>query len=242
MTNLNNDFYSFNKGEVYKHNSPEVVHNFFYGNQYQSSVTLLFNDSPSENKMFKTIKLEGSDSWAASYVSPLGSGSLPKTNLIKKESYYYSNLIRNAGNLDTVFLSSQGIGTVISSSLNPGYVDMYVSGDVGNTISLYYNDPTYGQQGDLVFSMNTTTGTKTLCGVASEVQYNKATNQTRIRLVPSNGTLVLPAVGSYMIFIKNSQAESYGLRGYFMELTLTNDSTSEVELFEVSSEIFKSYP
>jgi hypothetical protein len=241
MTNLNNDFYSFYRGNIWKHNKL-ATHNNFYGNQYSSSITLIFNDSPSENKMFKTAKIEGSSPWSASYSSPISSGSLPASNFKKKESYYYANLIRNAGNLDTVFLSAQGIGTVISGSLNPGYVDIFIAGNVGNTISLYYLDPTFGEQGDLVFSMNTSTGVKTLCGIASQVQYDKATNRTRIRLVAANGILVLPNVSDYMIFIKNSQAESPGIRGYYMQMTLTNTDTTEAELFEVSSEVFKSYP
>ena len=37
-------------------------------------------------------------------------------------------------------------------------------------------------------------------------------------------------------------AESYGARGYYMETLLENDSTSEVELFAIFSEVFKSFP
>ena len=106
--------------------------------------------------MFKTIKLESSDKWAATYVSPLGSGSINELNLIKKESYYFSNLLRNSGNYDTVFLSAQGIGEVVSSSLNPSYVDVFFKGNVGNTISLatYPFDPVNPAYGDILFIMD----------------------------------------------------------------------------------------
>jgi hypothetical protein len=42
--------------------------------------------------------------------------------------------------------------------------------------------------------------------------------------------------------VKDAVAESYGARGYYMETTLTNTDTEAVELFAISSQIFKSYP
>ena len=51
-----------------------------------------------------------------------------------------------------------------------------------------------------------------------------------------------PVNGDYILYFKNAQAESYGARGYYMEVHLENNSTSEVELFSISSEVFKSFP
>ena len=50
----------------------------------------------------------------------------------------------------------------------------------------------------------------------------------------------LPA--SYILYLKNSVAESYGTLGYYLEFKLTNSSTEAVELFTVDSDVFKSNP
>jgi hypothetical protein len=42
--------------------------------------------------------------------------------------------------------------------------------------------------------------------------------------------------------MKDPEVESYGSRGYYMEVELTNNNTSKVEIFSVATEIFKSYP
>jgi hypothetical protein len=66
---------------------------------------------------------------------------------------------------------------------------------------------------------------------------------------PSSGNRIvvkIPAntvnTNDFAYVIKNAVAESYGARGYYMETTLTNTDTEAVELFAISSQIFKSYP
>ena len=51
-----------------------------------------------------------------------------------------------------------------------------------------------------------------------------------------------PVAGDFIAVLKNSVAESHGARGYYMEFTLSNSDTSEVELFSVGSNVMKSYP
>ena len=60
----------------------------------------------------------------------------------------------------------------------------------------------------------------------------------------SCGTIVgtAPVNGDYILYFKNAIAESYGTRGYYMQIELTNTATTDVELFAVTSEVFKSYP
>jgi len=52
----------------------------------------------------------------------------------------------------------------------------------------------------------------------------------------------VPVAGNFIVFVKNAVAESYGARGYYMEVLLENTSSTAVELFAISSQIFKSYP
>ena len=53
---------------------------------------------------------------------------------------------------------------------------------------------------------------------------------------------VTPSNGDFVIIVKDSTAESYGTRGIYMEAKLTNNDTTEVEIFTISSEVIKSYP
>ena len=57
---LNNIYYSWKDGEMYSHNNS--VRNNFYGTQYDSRLKLIFNETPSTIKSFKTISYEGSRS------------------------------------------------------------------------------------------------------------------------------------------------------------------------------------
>lgn len=56
---INNDYYTFNDGEMWKHHSNETRNNF-YGVQYYSDITTIFNDQPGSIKSFNTINYEGS--------------------------------------------------------------------------------------------------------------------------------------------------------------------------------------
>jgi hypothetical protein len=55
---LNNDYFTFSNGQIYKHHDDETRNNF-YGVQYTSDITMLFNDSPNSVKNFATINYEG---------------------------------------------------------------------------------------------------------------------------------------------------------------------------------------
>ena len=57
MIGMNNYFYSFNGGDLYRHNTNEL-RNQFYGVAYPTKITSVFNESPTENSLWKTIELE----------------------------------------------------------------------------------------------------------------------------------------------------------------------------------------
>lgn len=64
MIGMNNYFYTFKGGNLYRHNV-NAVRNNFYGVQYTSKMTSIFNQDSLSNKIFKTLNLEGDDSWSA---------------------------------------------------------------------------------------------------------------------------------------------------------------------------------
>ena len=55
---LNNDYFTFFGGHIWKHHTNEIRNNF-YGNQYTSSVTLVFNDAVEAAKSIGSINYEG---------------------------------------------------------------------------------------------------------------------------------------------------------------------------------------
>ncbi len=66
---LNNTFYSFNTGNLWQHNSPNVTRNSFYGGSSQESyIVPIFNDDPSTIKTFNNIQYEGTAGWEIEYI------------------------------------------------------------------------------------------------------------------------------------------------------------------------------
>ncbi len=56
---INNNYYTFDGGQLWKHHD-NLTRNNFYGVQYASDITVLFNDKPESVKSFTTINYEGS--------------------------------------------------------------------------------------------------------------------------------------------------------------------------------------
>jgi|TARA_R110000737_G_scaffold208352_2_gene226199 hypothetical protein len=55
--------------------------------------------------------------------------------------------------------------------------------------------------------------------------------------VQTTGTELLPEAGDYIFFGKDTRVNTSGLKGYYSEVEMSNDSTLQAELFSVSSEI-----
>ena len=249
MAGLNNDFYTFKGGKVWKHHSNETRNNY-YGVQGDSVVRTILNTEPDVVKMFKTIKLKGTGdtAWEAQVVSDLNNGSIPLEGYEKKEGNWYGYVRRNANDLDLKYLSTQGMGIVAGTGIIGDYAQINIFGDVTAGISAKTTTPTPRDNGDLLFSATisgesiTAVGNK--LGQVRDISYNPNTNLTTIEMVKhplSAGFPIPPVIGSYLIAAKNSTAESYGLRGVYMDVTLTNSETDHTELFSISSEVFKSY-
>jgi len=88
---LNNIYYTFKDGDIWKHNSNPIRNNF-YGSQYTSKVKLLVNDMPSIVKSFNTINYEGSQAVVYTYDIDAGDGETDSQT--KVNSGWYANSIR----------------------------------------------------------------------------------------------------------------------------------------------------
>ncbi len=90
MIGMNNYFYSFKGGNLFRHNTNELRNNY-YNVQYNSTLTSVFNDMPLENKLFKTINLESDKAWSVTLDSDIQTdASIDYTWFEKKEGAWFA--------------------------------------------------------------------------------------------------------------------------------------------------------
>lgn len=219
MIGLNSSFYSFKGGNLYEHDT-NTNRTQFYGNSPSGfSISTIFNQEPTTIKMFKTLALDCTFGLDTIGSTDLDQIQMSKSNYINKEGEFFSYLRRPAGQINLQLLSSQGIGTVSSV--------------VGTTITMN-SSFTNISQGDSIYEF--VGSTPILVGIVQSVSGNNIT---------VNAIFSSPSPGDYLICVKQSSVESYGARGYFMDVTLSlsgNDATPEVELFAIKTSVFKSFP
>lgn len=221
MVNLNNDFYTFKNGQLYKHNKTDGARNTFYGNSYNTEIEVSSNASPSDVKIYKTIEIEGnSKEWDVTVVTDLDSGHVDKESFITEEGFYSTHIRRNVTDEPNAeLLSVQGIGNlqqVASSNVNGVFVF--------NTV------PSNVNVGDVLFK-----------AAANQYQRVGVITAKTINSLTIGQADILGTVDDFMFASKNPIAESYGLKGYYAAVRLVNSGTEPVELFAVNSEISKSY-
>lgn len=227
MIGMNNRFYSFNGGNLWVHNSDDVERNSFYDPNGEtnstSKITGVINEDPSTVKTFKTFYLESNDSWDATFLSDLGSGYIDNSWFSLKEGDYYAHIRRNSNDGVIEMRSAQGIGTPTGvNSTDPSAVLVSFGFNIDSMISV----------GDLMYEQ-ALVGV-TLIGTITDVQGSVITVDTTSGSIPDTSTFVL--------YIKNNVAESYGTTGYYLEYTIENDSSNFVEIYAIGSSLFKSYP
>lgn len=252
MIGMNNYFYTFKGGNLYRHNTG-VARNTFYQEWWDkvdhvvppnkspnafkpSKVTSVFNNAVLENKVFKTINLEGDAPWGVTLETDLQySGFIDSTWFEKKEASYYA-FVRNNSNGQLALRSLNGIGnslTVVGNGTNTARINFSINPlvSIGNIISV----------GDYVYFGSNLQFAGPV--IAINVDYPSGINQ----IVVNNNMLTplttpIPGNVNYFLFIKNSVAESHGVLGHYCTFTLENLSNAKVELFSVQSNVMKSFP
>lgn len=222
MIGMNNTFYTWKGGNLYKHDTNQS-RNTFYGTEYPSKITTVLNESPMEIKMFKTLAIDSDKSWDVNLLTDLETGIIDDSYFKNKEGEWYAYIRRPDNNtVDTSSLSVQGVGNLVSySSLN---------------FTFNYSIQIKVSVTDRVYSVDISNQLVYL-GTVDTVSQNSFTISSLIGPTPSTGT--------YIVVAKNNMVESYGLRGYYMQVELTMNtpkSTEEFELFAIDSSVFKSYP
>ena len=214
MVDMNNAMYSFENGEIYKHHTNET-RNEYYGVTYPSTITTVFNQDPTTEKLFKTVELEGNSTWQADVSTDQDTGIVELDYYKEKEGSFFSYIRRDPGTIDTTALSTQGIGLVES------YSTLVITFGFNMAVAIADGDKVYIGTGS------------SLTLIGSIVAHDATT-------ITLDAAAVTPAANDFIVVVKSSTAESYGVRSHFMEVVLTNSETTEVELFSVASEAFES--
>ena len=238
---LDNMYFTFKAGRAYKHGYHLV--NNFYGIQYESSVTFLFNEAATSVKGFKTLNYSGDKSrayndakdtittngwYADSIRTDMQNGSIPY--FVKKENKWFNYIKGNELSIDTTSLAVQGLGVPFLTALQAGGAKFHLA---SLNSSLEKGDKLY-------FLVN---GNPTEIGTVNGVSTS----------IPSNGdpygnvtvsTLVssLPTTSDFLFFAKDTGPNLTSLTGYYAEVTMKNDNFAggPQELFSVGTEIFQS--
>tara|TARA_R100000935_G_scaffold58891_1_gene99132 strand:+ start:2514 stop:3293 length:780 start_codon:yes stop_codon:yes gene_type:complete len=235
MIGMNNYFYSFNGGNLYRHNTNETRNNF-YGVQYNSTVTSVFNDNPLENKIFKTINLEGDSRWSITLASDIQVGGFVEASYYEEKEGSFYAFVRNAGTIpaqasEYVLRSLNGIGR--SESVTGGTI---VSFDLSTDLS------TIMSVGDaLYFALPPYTAPQ-LAGTITSINIDLPNGVNNIVINIAAPAVAIPIQDAFFLYIKNAVAESHGILGHYGVFTITNVDTIPINLFTVESEVMKSYP
>ena len=240
MIGMNSYFYSFSGGNLWRHNTNEQ-RNTYYGTYTASSITSAFNPEPTISiKLFKTLSYESNTTvadsnearWSCTQLQTDLTDGLPgsmlETYFQQKEGEWFSFIRTNVGTVNWSMRSANGIGACsnISGTSANRVIDFTVP--VGSILSI----------GDVVYAV---TLPATIEPKPAGIIIARTSNSITINGTPTVD-YTLPTVGQYIMYIKNSQAESHGARGYYLQFKLENNSTSPVELYSVGSSVMKSYP
>lgn len=246
MIGMNQFFYTFKGGNLWRHNVNET-RNSFYGTTYVSKMTSVFNELPLQNKLFKTLNLESDDAWEATLITDIqNTGYIDDDWFEKKEQSWFA-FVRNDGGeaqntneAEWELRSLNGIAQSSSIDLSTptaAQINFALDIEIGSILSV----------GDyFYFLLPPTYSAPQFAGVVTAVTVNKPNNLNFITIDTTvTGTVPIPIQDAYYLYIKNPISESHGVLGHYCEFTLTLNlpyASSASELFAVEGEVMKSFP
>lgn len=244
---MNNYLYTFKGGDLYKHNV-NPLRNTFYEQWYSkfinpppgrfvpSRIMSVINEAALENKLFKTIVLQGDSTWSATLVTDIqDSGYITASWFQKKEQTYFA-FIRNNASGELSLRSVTGIGRSVSITGGGTEANFSISPLVSIDGTISIGDSVY-------FSVPPAYSTTFFAGVVANIVRNYAAGVNQLVINTSfPGTVPISSQTAYFFTLKDSLAESHGVLGHYCVFDLFNYSNSKIELFTVGSEVMKSFP
>jgi hypothetical protein len=212
---MNAYLYTFQNGNLYRHNT-NPNRNEYYGvpgTDPANASTLTSVFNPEPTLSIKLFKTLSFESNAA----------WDCTNA------YVRHL---EGVTDFTLRYANGLGTVSIAPTGPNTARVITLGQpIGNIVSI----------GAVIYTL-VAGNTPVIAGTIIGIDKNNNTITVNETIPAGPPTPVGPVNGNFILFANNTVAESYGMRGYFMEFTLSNNLDTPVELFSVGSSVMKSFP
>lgn len=244
MIGMNNYFYTFKGGDLYRHNVNQSRNTFYTpwnikngtpnDDFFPTTLQSVFNVSPLENKLFKTIDLQGDAAWGVSLQTDIQVSGFISANWFEKKEGTFFAFIRNNTAGELKLRSVNGIGK--SSSVVGGLVINFpLNVSIGSIISI----------GDLLYFLDppSYSGQPLLAGRVSAITVDlpNGVNQLTIN---TTGLITFPILfnNCFFLYVKNSIAESHGVLGHYCVFNLSNFDTNKIELFTVEADVMKSFP
>lgn len=215
MCRLNNRFFMVKNGQLHLANDKDnPIRNNFFGVQYNSKVTTVFNENPNDDKVFKTLVEQSNKPWSANLKTNYTESTLSKDEFTQRESRQFAHTRKSENGNDLRGGASQGIGAIVSSS--------------GTTITFGWVSESVNA-GDTLCQLNGT----------NEEIIGTIVNKTNTTVTVSAITTT-PVNGYFAYSKKNTRIEGAEMRGYYMKVELENDDTEKVELFAIESNAVRS--
>lgn len=233
IVGMNAYLYTFKNGNLYRHNTNDNRNEYYGvdGSTTPSTLTSVFNPEPTLSiKLFKTLSFESNAAWdCTALATDLSQGDVDEIHFEQKEGEWYAYVRHLEGVTNFSLRYANGLGNVSTAPTGPQTARVITIGNsLGNIVNI----------GALIYVL-VPGGDPVVAGTITAINKNENTitvdETTPVGVVPASD-------GDFILFVNNTIAESYGMRGYYMEFTLSNNDTTPVELFSVGSSVMKSFP
>lgn len=214
MLRLNNRFFSIKNGELWIHNEETNGYNNFYGVEYNSKVTTIFNDYPDIDKIFKTFIQQSNYPWQVEFKTNISFGNILSEEFSQRDSRWYTHFRKNENPTDFHSVT-QGLGII--EDINNNIISVT---EVSQNVSV--NDNIYQLVNE----------NPELIGIISNIQGNQ---------IEVNNIQNQPLLNSFCFSKKDPRLEGSEIKGYYLEATLLDKTISKNELFAINIEVSKSF-
>jgi len=222
MIGMNNYFYTFKGGNLYRHNVNQSRNTFYndWWNRlgqpanafYPTTLTSVINNAVLENKLFKTIDLQGDSTWEMQLETDLqNSGYIESSFFQRKEATYFAFVRNNAsGQLNLRSVNGIGNSLTVSPGTPTSVVNFSINPlvDIGSIISV----------GDYIYFGSSS---PSFAGSVSNINVNYPAGINQIIIDTTlPGTVAISTNVNYFFYVKNSVAESHGVLGHYCKFTM----------------------
>jgi hypothetical protein len=217
--------YTFKGGTMYKHTSASNRATY-YGSADGAVVEVVAAFNPSMVKSYESISLEGTAAWDTTITNTDQSATIADTDYDQRERNWYAYIPRDSS-------ANTGGSTITALS---GTSEVFALGAVASVSG-----------SDIVFTSDISYITFPVGADLYKVSGSTLISITNTIASVSNGTTITCAsavagvsAADEIVAIANGAIEGDQMRDYYAQIRLTNDSTSEVELYAVNAVFAKS--